>query len=366
MGKAFTYKEHYNCDYLLNSLDADGLVPFVYICVSVERGPGKTYSISRWLFNRYFDKKERFVLLVRDKGSLGRIAKGVLSPYIFDNIEKGVVSETIDTSKSFSYIYLDYEDEGEHKKELVGFGMAIKASDDIKKYSGLFSSENVTTMFMDEFQTKTGYLTNEVGRVIDIAESIFRGGETHKAIRDDCRLILSSNCIQFGNPYFTALDLNKNIQSSTRFYRGHGVVFERCEVEDLADMHEKSGVRRAFASFTAKEKENQSTIWVMDNESLVEKVNGNEWGSSYYVCTLSYNGKQYGVHNYESVGYLYISKSVDTNCQYTYAMTIEGNTKNYPLLRNNNLMQRIKNAFFDGTIRVSHGEIQNMLIDCFG
>lgn len=366
MGKAFTYKEHYNCDFLLNSLDADGLVPFAYVVCSVDRGPGKTYSISRWLINRYFDKKEKFVLLVRDKGSLGRIAKGVLSPYVFDNIEKGVVSETIDTSKSFSYIYLDYEDEGEHKKEIIGFGMAIKASDDIKKYSGLFSSENVTTMFMDEFQTKTGYLTNEVGRVIDIAESIFRGGDTHKAIRDDCRLILASNCINFGNPYFTALDLNKNIQSSTRFYRGHGVVFERCEVEDLADMHEKSGVRRAFSAFTAKERENQSTIWVMDNESLVEKINGNEWGRSYYLCTLAYDGKQYGVYSYDNVAITYISTQVDSTCSYIYAMTLENNSKNFPLLRNHPLMQRIRNDFFNGKIRVSKGEIQNMLIDVFG
>lgn len=362
---AYTYKEHYNIDYLMNSKDADGRVPFAYVCCSVDRGPGKTYSASRWLINRFFNTTERFGLLVRDKGSLGKIAKGVLSPYLVDNIEEAVVSETVDTCKSFSTIYLSYKEDTETKKEIIGFCFAIKGSDDIKKYSGLFSSMNISSLLFDEFQTKGSYIPNEVEKVLDICESIFRGGESHKAIRDDCRLILLSNCIQFNNPYFTALDtdgLGRHIQSTTRFYKGHGVVFERCEVEGLSEMHEESGPRRAFAAHTRQLKANQSTIWVMDNESLVCKPDG--FGTSYYLCTLSYNNKLYGVHHYDN-NYYYISTSVDNTCPDTYALTVDNNNKNLPLLRNNPFMAKIKNKFLDGEIRVSKGEIQSMLIDIF-
>lgn len=367
MAKSYTYKEHYDCEFLLNSKDKNGLAAFVRIVCSLLRGPGKTYSLSGKLIERYFKHEYRFGLIVRDKGELGSIASGVLTPYMNDHYPNYSIIETVAGCKAFSRIYLEsIFDEEEKTKELIGYGIALKGSDTIKKNSGEFSGKNVNRLFMDEFQTKGSYLKNEIASLFDIIKTVFRGGDSHKAVRDDCELWLASNTISFGNPYFKAFGLNKNIQSSTRFYRGDGVVFERCEVEGLQQMHDNSAANRAFASFIEEQNKNNDSIWIMDHDSLVEKIDGSLWGKGYYMCTISYNGNNYGVYAYDSIDRLYISKSVDKTCTYKYAMSLENNNLNLPLLKTNHMMQRISKYFYSGQLRVSHGEIQDMLIDCFG
>ena len=44
------YKNHYDNTKLINSVDADGNKPAFYIVCSRERGPGKTFSFSKLLY----------------------------------------------------------------------------------------------------------------------------------------------------------------------------------------------------------------------------------------------------------------------------------------------------------------------------
>ena len=104
-------------------------------------------------------------------------------------------------------------------------------------------------------------------------------------------------------------------------------------------------------------------MWIMDNNSLVCKPDG--WGRAIYICTLLYDGKQYGVHAYYGSTYYYISNTVDKHCDYVYNVKMDGDL-NIPLLRSAPFLKQLRDNFYRGNVRVSTGEIQRMLIEIFG
>ena len=83
-----TYNKHYSCEKLIHTLDRNGNKPAFFIVCSRERGPGKTYSFSKLLFEDFLENGHKFILLTRNMGDLGNVASGVLDGYYNRNIKK--------------------------------------------------------------------------------------------------------------------------------------------------------------------------------------------------------------------------------------------------------------------------------------
>lgn len=349
------YKEHYDCKKLLSSLDADNMKPAFYIVCSKARGPGKTYSISRELIENYFNNGEKFILLTRNMGDLGNIAAGVLNGYLQDKHKDMSVYEKIQMKGVFSRIFITKGTGDTQETSEIGYVIPIRAADQIKKISSLFY--DATSFFFDEFQPMSGtYLKDEVSLLYNIYKSIARGKGSATRYMP---IILGSNTINLDNPYFRALQLCNKIQSNTRFYKGHGVVFEKCEVEGLEEQHASQPIDRALSSHI---KQNLSNDWLNDDNSLVCKPSS--WGHSIYICTLVYNNERLGVHEYPGFGMTYISRNVDKTCKYVYNICNE-NHLNIPLLKSVTLLEQIRKRLFSGQVRVSDNGIQNILKDVF-
>lgn len=353
---AKVYKEHYNIDKLISTLDCDGNKPAFYIVCSKDRGPGKTFSFSKLLINNFLDKGEKFILLTRNMGDLGNIASGVLDGYLQIEYPDISVYETIQMKGVFSKIFMNVGSGEDKETRNCGYVIPIRAADQIKKISSMFY--DATAFYFDEFQPSTNstYLKDELGLLYNIYKSVARGEGS--AIRY-MPIYMASNTITLGNPYFVGLGINSKIQSNTRFYRGKGVVFENCIVEGLSEAHANSPIDQAMKTYLAQRGDN---VWINDNNSLVCKPD--KWGRAIYICTLVHNNKRYGLRLYPGTGLKYVSRSVDNSCQYVYNLTLDGDL-NIPLLRTTQIMIRLRDELYKGLVRVSDGGVQEMLMDVF-
>lgn len=357
MAKAKLYKEHYDNTQLVNALDADGLQPAFRIVCSRLRGPGKTYSFSKLLYTNFLEKGEKFILLTRNQGDLGDVASGIFDGYLQMEHPEVNMYEKIAMKGVFSKVYSETGTGDNKETSECGYVVPIRAADQIKKISSLFY--DAASFYFDEFQpmNNSTYLKDELGLVYNIYKSIARG-EGH-ATRY-MPIYMASNTITLGNPYFEGLGLNGAIQSNTRFYRGHGVVFENCEVEGLAEEHANSPIDRAMTPYLKRRGNN---MWINDNNSLVCKPK--DWGRGRYSCTIIYNNQKLGVYMYPAAGLRYISRTYDKTCQYEYNLTLDGEL-NYPLLKTTPFLDTLKKEFFRGIVRVQDSGLQSMLMEVFG
>lgn len=367
MSKSKIYKEHYDGSFIMDSKDALGNDATFRIVCSLERGPGKSFWFSSLLVEsflegtKWFPQGTQFVLLTRKVGDLGSVAKGILSPYLEMKRQGVTVREVVHPSKVYSNIYLDVGTGEDKESHMAGFCLPIRNSDSVKKVSGLFN--HVGVMFFDEFQpsSDSSYLNDEIGLFMNLYKSVARGGG--KAVRE-LPVILCSNTLSLGNPYFEALDLNNKIQENTRFYQGmNRVIFERCEVEGLKKMHEESGLDISLKKYIDR---NRTNVWLNDDSTLVvNKKDRERWGRPRYSCTLMYRDQFIGVYKFDSIGYTYLSRKYDKNCVYTYCLEVDG-TPNIPLLKTSSFLDTLKKDFFKGLVRVSDAGLQKIMMEIFG
>jgi hypothetical protein len=184
----------------------------------------------------------------------------------------------------------------------------------------------------------------------------------YDTVNPDCEplpIIMTANCINIGNPYFTlpGVKLTSKIQSDTRSLITDTCIYENVTVEGLADKHMNSAMNKAFGKNTA---EYVNNAWLGDNDSLVCKPDG--FGRGNYICTLVYNTQRYGVYSYPSVGLCYVSTVADNSSPYVYNLTMEGEL-NIPLLKSCPFLKSLKDWFYKGEVRVANGSIQRMLLD---
>lgn len=350
------YDKYYNGDYLMDSLDCDGNKPGWYVACSSERGPGKTTYFSRYLLQQFIQKGEQFALLCRDVSDLGRVASGILNSYLDNNKfdderPKYTVRELIAQKGAYSEIHLMLGEGEEKTDQLCGFVLPIRQSEKkLKRCSSAFV--HVQRMFFDEFQPmqNSTYLKDEIELLTILFDSVARGdGEQSRYVP----IILASNTISLGNPYFTALGLNTKIQSNTAFYRGKGVVFEQVFVNGLAEKHKSNPFHVALQAHESKRKNN---LWINDDGALVMKPSGR----GLYLCTIEYMGDMYGLLEYGNLWY--ISRKIDKHVKYVYATDPEKPTT-LPQLKLQPMYKRMRDMYYKGRMRVQDCGCQNMLVD---
>lgn len=355
------YKGFFDGEWIFNATDADGYPPGLRFLMSTERGPGKSTQVSKRCIQRAIENNEQFVLYVRQAKELGHSARGILKSYTESPINeyKGIrIEEEVQTDGVYSNIYAVRKVDDEEVKQHIGYCIALINAEKIKNISNEFCY--VDRIFFDEFLpiNKRKYLPGEIDLFEAANLSIMRGqGQKERYVE----IYLVANTITMGNPYFEAYgDLNKKVQSSTWRYRGKGVVYERVEVDGLADEHANSPFGRAYSEHRRKA---ESNIWIMDDNSLVAKPDG--WGHGTYCYTIQYNGIKFGVLNYYARGITYFSRKVDKYCKDIYNTTKEGSL-DLPMIKKSPVFKNLRERFYEGNVRCQDGGLQRIAIDIFG
>lgn len=325
---------------LLSLKDINGNTPEIYICTS-NRSAGKTVYFNKYVINRFLKYGEKFCLIYRFNYELDNI-----SEKFFKDIESLFFNGyTMISERRASGIYheLFLLKPGEEIAVSCGYAISLNSADQIKKYSHMFSDS--MRMIFDEFQSETNhYCNDEVKKFISVHMSIARGGGKSSRYLP---VYMISNPVSMLNPYYTQLGISERLRDNTKFLRGIGFVMEQGYVESASNAQLESGFNKAFSQdkYLAYSTQN---VYLNDSTNFVEKIKG----KSYYLCTLKYNGKHFGIREYPETGLVYCDDRPDMTNKNKITVTTDDHEINYVMLKRNEFfLQNLRYYFEHGSFR---------------
>ena len=321
--------EYYDGTKLLSLKDISGRTPEIYICTTNRTG-GKTTYFNRLVVNRFLKNGQKFALLYRYKYEVDNIAEK-----FFKDIQSLFFPTYKMTEKSRS--------KGVYKELFLnekscGYAFAINEAEQIKKHSHLLS--DVSCILFDEFQSESNiYCNKEIIKFQSIHTSIARGQGKH--IRY-VPVFMLSNAITLLNPYFTEFGISNRLQKNTKFLKGNGFVMEQGFIKNASESQKESGFNRAFAESRYTEYASEN-VYLNDNNTFIENVSG----KCRYLATIRYNGKDYGIREYEEKGIIYCDSKADSTYKNKIAVTTDDHNVNYIMLKNNSFFIANMRYYFE-------------------
>ena len=321
--------EYYDGTKLLSMLDLNGAKPEIFICTS-NRSAGKTTYFNRLIVNKFKKNKEKFMLIYRYNYELDDCADK-----LFKDIE-GLFfqGDTMTSKRKASGIFHELFLNGES----CGYAISLNSADQLKKYSHLFS--DVERMLFDEFQSETNhYCSDEIRKFVSIHTSVARGqGKQARYLP----VYMIGNPVSIINPYYIELGISERLRDDTKFLRGDGYVLEQGFVKSASQAQSESGFNKAFArnSYVAY---SSQCVYLNDNKAFIEKP----VGSGKYLCTLRYNGSDYGVREFAEAGCIYVDDKSDTSFRFKITVTTNDHEINYVMLKRNDMFLSTLRVYFE-------------------
>lgn len=326
--------EYYDGTKLLSLMDINGRKPEIYMCTT-NRSAGKTTYFSRLCVNRWKDGQGKFALVYRFNYELDDIADK-----FYKDIRDLFFPGTDMTSKSrakgiFHELFID----GKH----CGYAISLNSADQLKKYSHLFS--DVNRMMFDEFQSETNhYCADEIRKLISVHTSIARGQGQHVRY---VPMYMCGNTVSIINPYYVELGISNRLKDNTKFLRGDGFVLEQGYYKATANAQKESAFNRAFSNNKYVAYSAQA-IYLNDNQAFVEQPTG----IGRYLCTLRYNGVDYGIREFPDEGVVYCNDRSDGTNRNRITVTTADHNINYVMLKRSSLfLDGMRDYFEHGCFR---------------
>lgn len=320
---------YYDGTKLLSLTDLDGKQPEI-LMVTTNRTGGKTTYFGRLCVNKFKKGQGKFALLYRYNYELDDCADKFFKDLSTLFFSGSVMESKRKASGIFHELFLDGES--------CGYALSLNSADQLKKYSHLFS--DVNRMIFDEFQSESNhYCSDEIKKFISIHTSVARGqGEQVRYVP----VYMLSNPVSLINPYYVELGISNRLRDDTKFLRGHGFILEQGFIASASVAQKESGFNKAFAknSYVAYSSE---CVYLNDNKAFIEKPNG----IGRYLCTIKYNGTDFGVREFADSGYIYVDDRPDTSYKYKITVTTSDHEINYVMLKRNDMFLTNLRFYFE-------------------
>lgn len=326
--------EFYDGNRLLSMRDLNGKKPEIYICTS-NRSAGKTTFFNNYVVNRFKKYGEKFMLVYRYNYELDDVADK-----FFKDLEAIFYPGQIMESKRrasgiFHELFLD--------EASCGYAVSLNSADQLKKYSHLFS--DTQHMILDEFQSESNrYCSDEIRKFISLHTSVARGnGEMARYLP----VYMIGNPVTIINPYYIELGISNRLREDTKFLRGDGFVLEQGFNKTASEAQKESAFNRAFAKNDYVAYSSMS-VYLNDNKAFIERP----FGSGRYLCTIRYNGVNYGIREYLDQGFIYMDDKPDNTFRLKITVTTDDHEINYVMLKRNDMfLQTLRDYFEKGCFR---------------
>ena len=320
---------YYDGTKLLSLTDLDGKQPEI-LMVTTNRTGGKTTYFGRLCVNKFKKEQGKFALLYRYNYELDDCSDKFFKDLSTLFFPGSVMESKRKASGIFHELFLDGES--------CGYALSLNSADQLKKYSHLFS--DVNRMIFDEFQSETNhYCNDEIKKFISIHTSIARGqGEQVRYVP----VYMLSNPVSLINPYYVELGISNRLRDDTKFLRGHGFILEQGFIDSASVAQKESGFNKAFSknSYVAYSSE---CVYLNDNKAFIEKPNG----IGRYLCTIKYNGTDFGVREFADSGFIYVDDRPDTSYKYKITVTTSDHEINYVMLKRNDMFLTNLRFYFE-------------------
>lgn len=282
--------EYYDGTALTQKMDINGRKPEIYM-VSGNKTGGKTTWFNKYMVERFKKKKEQFMIVNRWRHENNGIDQTIFSDIQDIFFPEDTMTSKIKANGAYAEIYLN--------GEICGYAAALSCADGLKKRSHIFN--RVERMFMDEFQAESGrYVNNEVEKMHTLHTLVARG--QGKKVRY-VPLYMASNAYTLLNPYFIRFGLTEKINSTTRFIKGDGFVYQHYINQEAKEEQQQSGFNRAYAGTKVAAYANEAIY--MDSRAYISRPAE----KTRYRATIHTQAGPFAV--LEGVRYIYITHTVD-------------------------------------------------------
>lgn len=337
--------KYYDGTKLLSMMDINGNKPEIYMCTTNRTG-GKTTYFGRLCINRFLDKGEKFGLIYRYNYELDDVVDKFYKDLGSLFFNGHIMTSKRRASGIFHELFLDGSS--------CGYALSLNSADQIKKYSHLFS--DISRMIFDEFQSETNHYCNEeVKKLLSIHTSVARGqGEQVRYVP----VYMLSNPVSIINPYYVEMGISARLKDDTKFLKGDGFVLEQGYIKTASDAQKNSGFNRAFSnnSYVAYSSE---CVYLNDNKSFIDKP----IGKSRYICTLKYNGNEFGLREYTEEGFIYCDDKPDITFPTKITVTTADHDINYVMLKRNDFfLSNLRYLFERGAFRFKNMECKEVVL----
>jgi hypothetical protein len=320
---------YYDGTKLLSLTDLDGKQPEI-LMVTTNRSGGKTTYFGRLCVNKFKKGQGKFALVYRYNYELDDCADKFFKDLSTLFFPGSIMVSKRKASGIFHELFLDGES--------CGYALSLNSADQLKKYSHLFS--DVNRMIFDEFQSESNhYCSDEITKFISMHTSVARG--QGKQVRY-VPVYMLSNSVSLINPYYVELGISNRLRDDTKFLRGHGFILEQGFIDSASIAQKESGFNKAFNknSYVAYSSE---CVYLNDNKAFIEKPNG----IGRYLCTIKYNGTDFGVREFADSGFIYVDDKPDTSYKYKITVTTRDHEINYVMLKRNDMFLTNLRFYFE-------------------
>ena len=172
-----------------------------YNLIIGERSNGKTYAVLRYGLERFIQQGEQMALVRRwDTDYRGKNGQSM-----FDGLEStGLISDLTQGEWTSVYYYggrwylCRYLDNGNREKQDIPFCYAFSIN--TGEHDKSTSYPGITTIFFDEFITRSAYIPNEFILFMNLCSTIIRD-------RDNVKIFMCANTVNKFCPYFGEMGL---------------------------------------------------------------------------------------------------------------------------------------------------------------
>lgn len=313
-----------------------------------QRGGGKSFYWKKFVINKALQSNEKFMYVRRWEDEHSKIHK---------------FHKDLQDAGFFTDIDFEYDRQKGGMGDILANGVvigswcALSQSDRTKSasWSGYY------WMIFDEFipmKKRIQYINqDEPILLLELIESIFR----HR----DGKVICIANSLSITNLYFEYFNVRPVRKSRyTKPKNNEEILIESYASKEFSAFKEKTAYGR-LTKGTSYHEYAINNQYLNDNYNFVEK----KTGRCYYIMTLKYNGRTYGLWSNNDKGLYYVSNSVDKSCQYAFSFTTDDHSLNTLMVKNartNPNIKRLIEMFDCGRCRFETLSCKQNMLEVFG
>lgn len=270
--------------------------------IITERGYGKSFSVKKYVIDRFLKHNEQFIYLRRYDNELKNVFENSKSKEFFNDIKSEYPEHLLQTRNRKFYI------DGNE------FGIAKRFTEYQDLKSG---SYNYKTIIIDEYPIEKGkryYLPNEGMILMNIFDSIIRN-------RSDIKIFILGNAVEGleYSPLFMFFDLTLPYgKKDIKLFKENTILVQYASSSEFRKEREQTLIGKLAKGTPYEEYAIHNKILDKNNDFLGRKTN-----NSLFLFSFIYNNETFGVWNDYSSGHLFVSKNIDPSNPYVYAITLK-------------------------------------------
>ena len=345
-----------------------GYPRIIMVCSSHKcRSIGKTTGMAHEMIKKFYTHEpsaldnlplegNKFVLLCRQKQTLGKLAAGIFTTALDVYYPGVIVKEKIAAKGMYSDIYFVTGTDKDKKETHVGWVVPLSGYDGVKLLANTWGDCGL--IFQDEFQPEMSesYLNDELTKWRLVTGSL-RKGKSNAA--KYLPVVMCSNTVSLFSPYMVECGLHKRVKPDTKWVKTDKVIFNKPFMEEIA----KQVNDDYFDSANDYANDDSDNSWINDDSVAICKPDG--WGPADYYCSLICADQKFAVKYYRQMGYYYVDTKVDETYPTVYNIRLKSMEPNVPIIKTAFACKVLRDAMQKGVVRFSCMEAKMALYDLF-